>query len=136
MISTPPCPVSDLWRRFFIFRRARHTMTPMPEELSPQYDHGATEKKIYELWEKSGYFNPDNLPRQDGEPYTIIMPPPNANASLHLGHALGTTIEDILIRYQRMRGRRALWLPGMDHAGFETQVVFEKKLEKEGRSRF
>ncbi|OGY97538.1 MAG: valine--tRNA ligase [Candidatus Liptonbacteria bacterium RIFCSPHIGHO2_01_FULL_57_28] len=108
----------------------------MPEELPPQYDHAATEKKIYELWEKSGYFNPDNLPDQSGEPYTIIMPPPNANAPLHVGHALEVAIQDALIRYQRLRGRRALWLPGMDHAGFETQVVFEKKLEKEDRSRF
>src|SRR5882724_4315993 len=104
----------------------------MPE-LEKAYDHTKVEEKIYDIWMKSGYFNPDNL---EGEPYTIIMPPPNANAPLHVGHALGMTIEDILIRYQRMRGRRALWLPGFDHAGFETQVVFEKKLEKEGRSRF
>jgi valyl-tRNA synthetase len=108
----------------------------MTEELPPQYDPAASEKKIYELWEKSGYFNPDNLPDQSGEPYTIIMPPSNANAAPHVGHALGFTIQDILIRHHRMLGRRTLWLPGTDHAGFETQVVFEKKLEKEGRSRF
>ncbi len=102
--------------------------------LPPQYDP-AGEQDIYTLWERSGYFNPDKLP-DAGEPYTIIMPPPNANAPLHLGHALFVTVEDIVTRYQRMRGRKALWLPGFDHAGFETQVVFEKKLDKEGRSRF
>ena len=64
------------------------------------------------------------------------MPPPNANGSLHIGHALFVTLEDIMIRYQRMKGKKALWLPGADHAGFETQVVYEKQLEKEGRSRF
>ena len=94
------------------------------------------EKPIYERWEKSGFFNPDNLPARHREPFTIIMPPPNANGSLHAGHALFITLEDIMIRFERMRGKRALWLPGADHAGFETQVVYEKKLEKEGRSRF
>ena len=64
------------------------------------------------------------------------MPPTNANGSLHAGHALVLTIEDIMIRYKRMRGHKTLWLPGLDHAGFETQVVYEKQLEKEGRSRF
>lgn len=106
----------------------------MPDPLPPQYDHTG-EQKIYELWEKSGYFNPDNL-KNVGEPYTIIMPPSNANAAPHVGHALGFTVEDILVRYHRMRGRKTLYLPGTDHAGFETQVVFEKKLDKEGRSRF
>jgi len=108
-------------------------MIELPKAYSPQ----ETESRIYKLWEESGFFNPDNLPEADKrEPYTIIMPPPNANAPLHVGHALGITIQDILIRYQRMNGKRALYLPGTDHAGFETQVVFEKKLEKEGRSRF
>lgn len=94
------------------------------------------EEEIYKLWEKSGYFNPDNLPRKNRKPYTIIMPPPNANGALHLGHALGISIEDAFIRFYRMTGRKALWVPGADHAGFETQVVFDKKLEKEGRNRF
>ena len=101
------------------------------------YSAKDTESRIYQKWLDSGYFNPDKLPQADTrEPYTIIMPPPNANAPLHVGHALGITVEDILIRYNRMRGRKTLWLPGTDHAGFETQVVFEKKLEKEGSSRF
>ncbi|MGE5392477.1 MAG: valine--tRNA ligase [Candidatus Saccharibacteria bacterium] len=102
------------------------------QNIPTAYDQ-SKEKDIYKLWELSGYFNPDNL---EGEPYTIIMPPPNANAPLHVGHVLFLTVEDIIIRYQRMRGKKTLWLPGTDHAGFETQVVFEKKLEKEGRSRF
>ncbi|MDR3642703.1 MAG: valine--tRNA ligase [Candidatus Doudnabacteria bacterium] len=105
-------------------------------ELTTSYDHTKVEEKIYKTWEDSGFFNPDNLPGDRKQPYTIIMPPPNANAPMHLGHALFVTIEDILIRYKRMRGYKALWQPGTDHAGFETQVVFEKKLEKEGRSRF
>ncbi len=105
-------------------------------ELEKAYDHTKVEEKIYKQWEESGFFNPDNLPGDRKQPYTIIMPPPNANAPMHLGHALFVTIEDILIRYQRMQGKKTLWQPGTDHAGFETQVVFEKKLEKEGRSRF
>src|SRR3989344_6198329 len=108
----------------------------LPEKLFKPYDPKATEERIYKIWEESGFFNPDKLPGERKETFTIIMPPPNANAPLHVGHALGMTIEDILIRYQRMQGKKTLWLPGTDHAGFETQVVFEKKLEKEGRSRF
>ncbi|OGF00177.1 MAG: valine--tRNA ligase [Candidatus Doudnabacteria bacterium RIFCSPLOWO2_02_FULL_42_9] len=104
----------------------------MTKEISTHYDQ-SKESEIYKLWESSGYFNPDNL---EGEPFTIIMPPSNANGQVHVGHALGFTLQDTIIRYQRMLGKKTLWLPGTDHAGFETQVVFEKKLEKEGRSRF
>ena len=104
--------------------------------LDKAYDHSKVEQSIYQKWLDSGYFNPDNLPGDRKIPYTITMPPPNANAPMHLGHALFVTIEDILIRYQRMQGKKTLWQPGTDHAGFETQVVFEKKLEKEDRSRF
>ena len=107
----------------------------MLEKFLKPYDSAATESRIYAEWEKSGLFNPDNLPN-DGKPYTIVMPPPNANGDLHAGHALFITLEDILIRFKRMQGYKTLWLPGADHAGFETQVVYEKKLEKEGRSRF
>jgi valyl-tRNA synthetase len=105
-------------------------------KLEGQYDAKKVEDKIYKLWEDSGFFNPNNLPKQNKKPFTIIMPPTNANGNLHAGHALVLTIEDIMTRYKRMRGFKALWLPGLDHAGFETQVVYEKKLEKEGRSRF
>ncbi len=112
-----------------------------PEKFKSPYQPQTVEPSIYKKWEESGYFNPDNLPALPSgdvrsEPYTIIMPPPNANGSLHAGHAVFVTIEDLLIRYNRMRGKKALWLPGADHAGFETQVVYEKKLEKEGRTRF
>jgi valyl-tRNA synthetase len=108
----------------------------VPEKFLKPYDHKAVEGDTYKKWEDSGYFNPDNLPGERTEPFTIIMPPPNANGSLHAGHALFVTLEDIMTRFARMRGKKALWLPGADHAGFETQVVYEKKLEKEGRSRF
>lgn len=102
-----------------------------PEFLKP-YNSIEHETDIYSKWEKSGAFRPTG----DGKPFTILMPPPNANGNLHVGHALGTTIQDIMVRYRRMTGYCTLWLPGADHAGFETQVVYEKKLESEGRSRF
>jgi len=108
----------------------------MNDKFLKPYDPVETEGRIYKLWEESGYFNPDKLPERHKEPYTIIMPPPNANGSLHAGHAVFVTVEDLLTRYKRMCGYKALWVPGADHAGFETQVVYEKKLEKEGRSRF
>jgi len=97
------------------------------------YNHKETEEKIYKQWEEKGYFKPEINPK--GKPYSIILPPPNANAPLHFGHAM-YVIEDILIRFHRMQGLKTLWLPGADHAGFETQFVFEKKLQKEGKSRF
>ena len=108
----------------------------IPELFLSPYNPQDHEKGIYALWEKSGYFNPDNLPGERTEQFSIVMPPPNANGSLHAGHALFVTVQDIMIRYERMRGKKAVWFPGADHAGFETQVVYEKKLEKEGRSRF
>lgn len=108
--------------------------------LSP-YNPKETEERIYSIWEQSGFFNPDvcvekGATSSEAKPFTIIMPPTNANGSLHAGHGLVMTIEDIMVRYKRMQGFKTLWLPGLDHAGFETQVVYEKKLEKEGRSRF
>jgi len=112
-----------------------------PDFLKP-YDH-SKEKQVYDLWEKSGFFDPDNFSKSKKdnlkskpETFSIIMPPPNANGSLHVGHAVMIAIEDIMTRYNRMKGKKTLWLPGADHAGFETQVVFEKKLEKEGTNRF
>src|SRR3990167_4756774 len=108
------------------------------KELDKHFDHLKSEKEIYKMWEESGYFNPDKQPniKRGAKPFTIIMPPVNANGSLHLGHAVFVTLEDIMIRYHRMLGEPTLWLPGADHAGFETQVVFEKKLDKQGKSRF
>ena len=97
------------------------------------YEHKKVEEGIYKKWEEKGYFRPEIHP--EGKPYTIILPPPNANGDLHFGHAM-YTVEDILIRYHRMKGEAALWLPGTDHAGIETQFVYEKKLQLAGKSRF
>src|SRR3989344_4883143 len=113
----------------------------MHEKFLKPYDPAGTEQRIYELWEQSGLFNPDvciekGVVAPDAKPFTIIMPPTNANGSLHAGHGLVMAIEDIMTRYKRMRGYKTLWLPGLDHAGFETQVVYEKELEKQSRSRF
>ncbi len=97
------------------------------------YNHRDVEEKIYRDWEEKGYFKPEIHP--DGKPYCIVLPPPNANGALHFGHAM-FAVEDVLIRYHRMLGESALWLPGTDHAGTETQFVFEKKLKEQGKSRF
>src|SRR3990167_6560495 len=113
-----------------------YIMFLMDPEMDSRFDFRKLEPKIYAKWEKSGFFNPDKLPARHKKPFTIIMPPPNANGSLHIGHALFVTLEDLMIRFWRMRGRKTLWLPISDHAGFETQVVVDKKLEKEGRNRF
>ena len=99
--------------------------------MDKQYNHKEHEDKIYDEWEKSNAFKPNSSKKS----FSIALPPPNANAPLHYGHAM-YTVEDILIRYHRMLGESTLWLPGADHAGFETQVVYEKHLEKEGKSRF
>ena len=108
----------------------------MHEKFTQPYNPQITEKNIYQVWEKSGYFQPENLPARHQVPWSTIMPPPNANGRLHAGHGLDMTLKDIAARFERMRGKKVLFLPGADHAGFETQVVYEKKLEKEGRSRF
>ena len=115
----------------------------MYEKLKKPYDPKATEERIYKLWEESGFFNPDNLPPfssgQAGERkevFTIMMPPPNVTGVLHMGHALMITLEDIMIRYKRMRGFKTLWLPGTDHAAIATQSRVEKDIQKkEGKSR-
>jgi valyl-tRNA synthetase len=109
----------------------------MNDKFLKPYDPLETEPRIYKLWEESGYFNPDNLPERHKTPYTIIMPPPNVTGILHVGHALGLTLQDIMIRYQRMQGKKTLWLPGTDHAGIATQSKVEKEIKKnENKSRF
>lgn len=100
-------------------------------KLAKVYSPQDFESDIYTLWETSGAFKPTG----HGEPYSIVMPPPNANGNLHIGHALMANLEDILIRYHRMQGRDTLYLPGADHAGFETWVVYERELQKQGKSR-
>lgn len=102
--------------------------------MDKTYDHKKYENDIYNEWEKSGAFAPSPDTNHKSR-FSIVLPPPNANAPLHYGHAM-YTVEDILIRYHRMLGESVLWLPGADHAGFETQVVYEKHLEKIGKSRF
>ncbi len=102
--------------------------------MDTRYDHNKFEEKIYKLWEKSGAFTPKI--NKHKKPYTIIMPPSNASGDLHIGHARFITIEDALARYHRMLGEPTLWLPGADHAGIETQFVFERKLSEKGYSRF
>lgn len=106
----------------------RRTTMKLPKVYEPdQY-----EADIYALWEKSHAF----APAKEGKSYSIVVPPPNANGNLHIGHALTLALEDIAVRYHRLLGESALLLPGADHAGFETQVVYEKQLAKEGKTRF
>ncbi|MCG2809727.1 MAG: valine--tRNA ligase [Candidatus Portnoybacteria bacterium] len=108
----------------------------MSRELPTQYEPKENEDKIYQLWEKSGYFNPDNLKtKKTAKTYTIAIPPPNVTGELHMGHALNAFIQDVLIRWKRMQGFKTLWVPGTDHAGIATQNVVEKKLKKEGLNR-
>ena len=105
------------------------------EKLLKPYAPKETEGRIYKLWEESGYFNPDKLPERNGQTFTIVLPPPNVTGTLHMGHALNATIQDILIRQKRMQGYKTLWIPGTDHAGIATQNVVEKDLKKQGISR-
>lgn len=101
-------------------------------QLAKQYIPNDYEPNIYALWETSKALEPTGV----GKPYSIIMPPPNANGNLHIGHALDMNLKDILIRYHRMKGDDAVFIPGADHAGFETWVVYERELTKQGKSRF
>ncbi len=112
----------------------------MTAPLAPQYDPSQIEAPLYAWWRERGLFDPDAVQRArggaPGEPYVIQMPPPNVTAELHTGHGLNNTVQDVLIRFERMRGRRALWVPGTDHAGIATQNVVERLLAKEGLTRF
>ncbi|MEE2981231.1 MAG: valine--tRNA ligase [Pseudomonadota bacterium] len=102
--------------------------------LDKTYRHDTTESRLYEAWEKAGAFASGGA-RANADPYTIVIPPPNVTGSLHMGHALNNTMQDILIRWQRMRGSDALWQPGTDHAGIATQMVVERQLAEEGKTR-
>jgi valyl-tRNA synthetase len=99
------------------------------KELSKAYEPSKYEDEIYQKWEESGFFNPDNI---EGEPYSIMMPPPNVTGVLHLGHALENSLMDVMARYQRMQGKKVLLLPGTDHAAVATQARVEKNLVAEG----
>ena len=104
-------------------------------ELAKAYQPQDYEDEIYKKWLDSGYFNPDNLPFETDEHYSIMMPPPNATGVLHLGHASMVAIEDTMIRYNRLLGKKALWLPGTDHAAIATQTKVEKIIAEEGETR-
>lgn len=111
-------------------------MKTVPDILTKPYKPEDIETPLYQMWEKSGYFNPDNLPGDRKESYTIVLPPPNVTGTLHTGHAIMLAIQDTLIRYKRMAGYKTLWLPGTDHAAIATQSVVEKKiLKEEGKNR-
>jgi len=101
--------------------------------LDKTYRPDAVETSHYERWNDAGAFACGQ--NENAQPYTIVIPPPNVTGSLHIGHALNNTLQDILIRYERMRGRDALWQPGTDHAGIATQMVVERQLEETGSSR-
>jgi valyl-tRNA synthetase len=109
--------------------------------LDSRYDSNEIEKRVYALWEKSGFFNPDTcvakgITKKDAKSFTIILPPPNVTGNLHMGHAAMLVVEDIMVRYWRMKGRRTLWLPGTDHAAIATQSKVESLIyKKEGKSR-
>ncbi len=102
--------------------------------MEKSYNPKDIEKRWYEIWQKNGYFSPK--PDKSKKPFTILMPPPNVTGVLHMGHVLNNTLQDILIRYKRMDGFNALWVPGTDHAGIATQNMVEKDLAKEGKNRF
>ena len=106
----------------------------MRRELPKVYEPQQVENEIYEMWEKGGHFKP----RKDrsAKPFTIVMPPPNVTGQLHMGHAMDATLQDTLIRYKRMQGYNALWIPGVDHAGIATQIKVEEELRKEGLTRY
>ncbi len=106
----------------------------MARELSKVYEPQQVESRIYDMWEKGGWFQ--GKKREGRKPFTIVMPPPNVTGQLHMGHAMDATLQDTLIRFKRMQGFDALWLPGVDHAGIATQIKVEEELRKEGLTRY
>ncbi len=109
----------------------------MSEDLAPRFDPRAIEPGRYRVWQEGGHFHvSSSAVLEDGrDPYVIVIPPPNVTAVLHMGHGLNNTIQDVLIRWQRMQGRASLWVPGTDHAGIATQNVVERRLAAEGKTR-
>ncbi|MBF6590116.1 MAG: valine--tRNA ligase [Ktedonobacterales bacterium] len=103
------------------------------DQIPKTYEPGSVERRLYHWWEESGFFQPRGNP--DRPPFVISMPPPNVTGALHLGHAITATLEDVMIRFHRMRGEPTLWVPGEDHAGMATQAVVERELAKEGKTR-
>lgn len=108
----------------------------MDEKFLKPYNPALTESRIYRLWEESGFFNPDNLPERHKEPYSLVLPPVNVTGVLHIGHAYEDSLQDAAIRYQRMKGKKALFVPGTDSAAIATQARVEKTIQKEeGKTR-
>jgi hypothetical protein len=107
--------------------------TGMPMGIPDRYDPAAAEARWYPEWEKRGFFHTDAT--RPGTPYCIVIPPPNVTGSLHMGHALNNTLQDVMIRMKRMDGFNALWVPGTDHAGIATQYVVERQLANEGKTK-
>ncbi|OHA39940.1 MAG: valine--tRNA ligase [Candidatus Taylorbacteria bacterium RIFCSPLOWO2_12_FULL_47_20] len=118
------------------------TTDDIPAQFLKPYDSNQTEKRIYEFWEKSGFFNPDVCVKKgfcesDSEAFSMVLPPPNVTGILHMGHALAVTLEDIMVRFARMSGKKTLWIPGTDHAAIATQSKVEKEIyKKEGKNRY
>ena len=106
----------------------------MSRELPKIYDPTQVESEIYKMWEDGGYFHAEK--EEHKKPFTIVMPPPNVTGQLHMGHAMDATLQDTLIRFKRMQGYNALWVPGVDHAGIATQIKVEEELRKEGLTRY
>ena len=115
------------------------TSAPLPDDFPAQYDPAANEPRIYERWQQAGVFVADaersDRVGGDREPYSIVIPPPNVTAILHVGHGLNNTVQDVLVRWARMKGHETLWVPGTDHAGIATQNIIEKQLATEGLTR-
>ena len=106
----------------------------MSRELPKVYEPQQVENEIYKMWQEGGYFKPQG--KEGAKPFTIVMPPPNVTGQLHMGHAMDATLQDTLIRFKRMQGYDALWVPGVDHAGIATQIKVEEELRKEGLTRY
>ncbi len=106
----------------------------MQQEMPKNFNFAEAEPRLYQWWEEHGWFKPE-VAGDDAEPFVIAIPPPNVTGELHLGHAMFVSLEDLMIRYERMRGKAALWIPGTDHAGIATQLQVENMLRKEGLDR-
>src|SRR5438045_2364545 len=102
----------------------------MNDKFLRPYDALSTEDRIYKLWEDSGFFNPDNLPGNRSEKFSVVLPPPNVTGVLHIGHAYEDSLQDAVVRFSRMRGKKTLWIPGTDSAAIATQARVEKDIQK------
>src|SRR2546421_6048764 len=132
-LTRAPCRVTGSMLRSFAVCSDSEQPTMSSQELEKTYDPKQVEERWYQFWTEKGYFHASV--DHPGQVFSIVIPPPNVTGSLHIGHALNNTLQDILIRWRRMQGRNALWVPGTDHAGIATQNVVEKQLLAEGTTR-